>query len=253
MTITGGYSNELNAKIEAQAKARHFEADLAVFQTVQDFVKWKQDGILSRFKPEGFESIDPAFKDPDGAFVALYVSPISYASNTKDLAAADAPKSALDFLKPAFKGKLVSAYPHDDDATLYAFYTITQKYGWDYVTRYMAQQPQFIQGHLGVARAIAAGTALATFDATVSTVGGLKRAGQPIDLAAHGEAAARRLHRADQGHLGARSFGEQQGMVGCLGDGQRLAAPVGDLLCSEAMRRLGEEALGRIQHAAPRR
>ncbi len=183
VTITGGYSNELNAKIEAQAKARNFEADIGVFQTVQDFVKWKNDGILSFFKPDGFEMIDPNFKDPDGAFVALYVSTISYAYNKKEISILDAPKSARDFLKPQFKGKLITAYPHDDDATLYVFYNIIQKFGWDYIRDYMAQQPQFIQGHLGVARGIAAGTALATFDATVSTVGGLKRAGQNIEFA----------------------------------------------------------------------
>ncbi len=183
VAITGGYSNELNAKIEAQAKAKAFEADMAVFQTVQDFVKWKKDGILAAFRPEGFETLDPNFRDADGAFVALYVSTISYAYNTKEIAAADVPKSALDFLAPRFRGKLITAYPHDDDATLYLFHTLMRKHGDDFATRYMAQQPQFIQGHLGVARAVAAGTALATFDATVSTLGGLKRAGQPIDFA----------------------------------------------------------------------
>ena len=183
VTITGGYSNELNAKVEAQAKARAFEADMAVFQTVQDFVKWKKDGILASFKPEGFDAIDPKFRDADGAFVALYVSTISYAYNTKELSAAEAPKSALDFLAPRFRGKLISAYPHDDDATLYVFHTLAQKHGWDFVTRYMAQQPAFIQGHLGVARGVASGAQLATFDATVSTLGGLKRAGQPIEIA----------------------------------------------------------------------
>jgi ABC-type Fe3+ transport system substrate-binding protein len=45
--------------------------------------------------------------------------------------------AALDFLKPQFAGKLVTAYPANDDATLYAFDTIVKKfdtivkkYGW---------------------------------------------------------------------------------------------------------------------------
>ena len=181
ITITGGYSNELNSKIEAQAKAGKFETDMAVFQTVQDFVKWKRDGILAHFKPPGFETLDPKFRDDDGAFVALYVSTISHAYNSIEIS--EAPKSALDYLAPRYKGKLITAYPHDDDATLYVFHTLIQKHGWDYVTRYMAQQPKFIQGHLGVARDVASGGSLATFDATVSTVGGLKRAGQPIEYA----------------------------------------------------------------------
>ena len=168
VTITGGYSNELNARVEAQAKAGKFEADMAVFQTVQDFVRWKAADLLAPFKPEGFDAIDPSFKDPDGAFVALYVSTLSYAYNTKLVAAPDAPKSALDFLDPKYQGKLVSAYPHDDDATLYVFWNLVRRHGWDYMTRYMAQKPVFIQGHLGVARAVASGDALVTLDASTS-------------------------------------------------------------------------------------
>ena len=183
VNITGGYSNELNARVEAQAKAGKFEADMAVFQTVQDFVRWKAADLLAPFKPEGFDAIDPSFKDPDGAFVALYVSTLSYAYNTKLVAAPDAPKSALDFLDPKYKGMLVSAYPHDDDATLYVFWNIVRRHGWDYMTRYMAQKPVFIQGHLGVARSVASGDTLVTLDASTSTVSNLKRAGQPIEFA----------------------------------------------------------------------
>ena len=83
----------------------------------------------------------------------------------------DVPRSALDFLNPRFKGKVVSCYPADDDATLYDFYSIVQKYGWSYMDRYMANQPNFIQGHLGVVRSIASGENLVTFDtiASIST------------------------------------------------------------------------------------
>jgi ABC-type Fe3+ transport system substrate-binding protein len=94
------------------------------------------------------------------------------------------PKSALDFLKPRFKGKLITAYPADDDATLYDFYTIVQKYGWDYMDRYMAQQPKFIQGHLGVARSLGSGESDASFDNSVSSTNGVKREGGKIALAA---------------------------------------------------------------------
>jgi ABC-type Fe3+ transport system substrate-binding protein len=95
----------------------------------------------------------------------------------------DVPKSALDFLKPQFAGKLVTAYPADDDATLYAFDTIVRKYGWDYMKKYMAQKPSFIEGHLGVLRSVADGSNAVTFDSTSSTTGALKKSGQPIEFA----------------------------------------------------------------------
>ena len=42
VAITGGFSNVLNAKIEEQIKAKKVETDVAVFQTVQDFVALEQ-------------------------------------------------------------------------------------------------------------------------------------------------------------------------------------------------------------------
>ena len=90
-----------------------------------------------------------------------YSFAIAPAFNTKLVAREDAPRSALDFLKPMFRGKLITAYPNDDDATLFAFQTIVKKYGWKYMDDYMATEPKFIQGHLGVVRSVGAGESLA--------------------------------------------------------------------------------------------
>jgi ABC-type Fe3+ transport system substrate-binding protein len=180
VSITGGFSNVLNNRINAQLRDHKLEVDMAFFQTVQDFVAWKRQGVLLNFKPEGYEQIAPVFRDPDGAFTTTKVNQITYAYNSRLVAPQDVPKSALDFLKPQFKGKLITCYPADDDATLYLFHTIVEKYGWDYMDKYMANQPNFVQGHLGVARSVGAGTNMATFDAT-SSVAGVKRSGQPIE------------------------------------------------------------------------
>ena len=181
VSITGGFSNVLNEKINTQLQSRKLEVDMAFFQTVQDFVAWKKQGVLLSFKPEGFEQIAPVFRDPDGAFTTTKVNPIGYAYNSKAVTAAQAPRSALDFLKARFVGKLITCYPADDDATLYQFYTIVQKYGWSFMDKYMAAKPAFVQGHLGVARGVAAGSSLATFDST-ATAAELKRSGQPIEF-----------------------------------------------------------------------
>jgi ABC-type Fe3+ transport system substrate-binding protein len=183
ISVTGGFSNVLDRRVDAQLAAHKLEVDMAIFQTAQDFVAWKKAGVLLPFKPEGYDSIDPRFRDQDGAFTPTSVVLLTYAYNSKLLAPAEVPKSALDFLKPQFTGKLVTAYPADDDATLYAFDTIVRKYGWDYMNKYMAQKPNFIQGHLDVLRSVAGGTNLVTFDSTSSTTGALKKAGQPIEFA----------------------------------------------------------------------
>jgi ABC-type Fe3+ transport system substrate-binding protein len=183
IAVTGGFSNVLDRKIDEQLAANRLDVDMAFFQTVQDFVAWKKQGVLLPFKPDGYDKIDPRFRDADGAFTPASVVLLSYAYNTKLVAPADVPQSALDFLKPQFAGKIVTAYPADDDATLYAFDTIVAQYGWDYMTKYMAQRPNFIQGHLDVLRSVASGVNAVTFDSTSSTTGALKKSGQPIDFA----------------------------------------------------------------------
>jgi ABC-type Fe3+ transport system substrate-binding protein len=182
VSISGGFSNVLNQRIEKQMADGKLEVDLAFFQTVQDFVNWKRRDKLLAFKPDGFDQIMPNLRDADGAYISLAANAIAYAYNTNAVRAADVPKSALDFLKPAFADKLISVYPHDDDAALYLFHLIVQKYGWSWTDRYMANKPHFIQGHLPVSRAVAEGKMSATLDATVTTAGGLKRQGAPLEI-----------------------------------------------------------------------
>jgi ABC-type Fe3+ transport system substrate-binding protein len=186
-SVSGGFSNVLNQRIEQQLSAGKLEVDFAFFQTVQDFVNWKKRDVLLAFKPDGFDQIIPNLRDPDGTYMAFAAIAIAYAFNTNLVGPGDVPKSALDFLKPVFQGKLISVYPHDDDAALYLFHLIGQKYGWNWMDRYISNKPHFIQGHLPVARAVAEGKMTATLDATVTTAGGLKRQGAPIEIALSAE------------------------------------------------------------------
>jgi len=181
VTFTGGLSTALNRKIDQQLADGRMEADLAILQTIQDFARWKRQGVLRLFKPEGSETIDAAYKDEDGAFTAVSVNTIVYAYNTKLVPMAEVPKSALDFLKPRFERQLITTDPAEDDAALAIFNLIVRKYGWDYMDKYLAQKPTFVTtGHQTVSDAIAAGDKLATFDST-STTWRLKRDGKPIE------------------------------------------------------------------------
>jgi ABC-type Fe3+ transport system substrate-binding protein len=181
--VTGGKSNILDKQIDSQFADGRLNVDLVMLQTLQDFARWKQEGVLLEFKPQGFDKIDPGFKDADGAYVGVATHAHLYAYNPDLVKPAEVPRSALDFLAPRFKGKVVSCYPTDDDSTLYTFYSIVQKYGWSYMDRYMANQPRFIEGHLGVARSIASGQSLVTFDTIASFSMDQKNQGQPQGIA----------------------------------------------------------------------
>ena len=103
-----------------------------------------------------------------------------YMVNTQHVGAADVPNSALDFLKPQFNGKNVTPYPADDDATLWLFHKVVQKYGWDWMDKYMATKPSFIQGHLGQQRSIASGQNWVAIDSIFNITEPMKQAGSPV-------------------------------------------------------------------------
>ena len=181
VAISGGFSNVLDKKIDAQIAAGKLEVDAAILQTIADYVRWKASSRLLDFKPAGFDKIDPSFKDPDGAFWATMVNAVPYMYNTEKVAEADVPNSALDFLKAQFAGKMVTPYPADDDVTLWVFHHIVDTYGWSYMDKYMAAKPNFIQGHLGQQRSIGTGQNLVTFDSIYNITTVLKKQGMPVN------------------------------------------------------------------------
>ena len=183
VSFTGGYAGTLTPRIDRQLAAGQLECDFVTFQAVQEFIRWKKEGVLLAVKGPEFNQIDARFRDPEGAYTPVGVFAIAPAYNTRAVAAADIPRSALDLLKPAFRGKLITAYPADDDATLYAFDTLVRKYGWKFMDDYMAQQPRFIQGHLGVVRSLIAGESTATFDMMAHHTLHDRAQGAPIDIA----------------------------------------------------------------------
>jgi ABC-type Fe3+ transport system substrate-binding protein len=183
VNVTGAYSNINDKVVEQQLHDKRVDADIVSFQTIQDFVGWKRAGELLPFKFDDFSLFDPQYTDPDGAFVASSLYPLTYGYNPTLISPADVPKSAVDFLKPGLRGKVITCYPHDDDATLYLFYTLVQKYGWNFIDRYMAMEPSFVEGHLGVVQAITAGRKSATFDCSAHTAMDVKDKGGAIDVA----------------------------------------------------------------------
>src|SRR3979409_1453689 len=151
--LTADFSNILAPIIDREIAEKKLSVDLTIFQTLQDYDRWKKQGVLMSFRPEGWDQIHESFKDPDGQYVGVAVYAMSYAYNTQGIPKTDVPRSAQDFLKSEFKAKVITCYPNDDDVTLYLFYTIVQKYGWEFMDKNMAKNPQWVRGHLGSARA----------------------------------------------------------------------------------------------------
>jgi ABC-type Fe3+ transport system substrate-binding protein len=181
--IKNGTSGALAGEIDMQRRAGHLQADIAILQTVQDFVRWKADGALIPVHPNGFDRISSAFRDEEGSYVGTQIFSLMYVYNSNAVAAGDVPRSAPDFLEPRFRGKVVLGYPGRDDVVLYLLYTIVQKYGWEFMEGLIANGAGFIDGHMGGVQKIASGEFAATFDGIAKLALGETEKGAPLAVA----------------------------------------------------------------------
>ncbi|MGC9537272.1 ABC transporter substrate-binding protein [Streptomyces sp. UG1] len=167
--IVVDFSKNHDARVDNQVAERHVVADVVHLQTLDDFPRWKKEGALQKYKPVGWDKVYRQIKDKDGYYTGLFF--FGFANVTATTLGSDAPVEAKDFLKPEFKNKLVFTYPNDDDAVLYYFKQLTDKYGFDYLKRLLAQNPKFVRGTQDSADLVGTGNYVANFGSAGSASG----------------------------------------------------------------------------------
>jgi len=145
LTIVVDYSKYHDVRVDNQLATGTLVPDVVQLQTVQDFTRWKRQGVLLPYKPAGFSKLYKDFRDPDGAWTAIAVIAFSFMYNIAGAGSA-APTSPLDLVDPRWRGQIASSYPHDDDAVLFLYRLYTEAYGWDWVARLATQDVQFARG-----------------------------------------------------------------------------------------------------------
>jgi len=120
--------------------------DIIQLQTLHDFDYYSERGLLERYKPKNWEKVYPDYRDPHGNWVGLFGVAFTNVFNTSVIDEENAPRDALDYLDPALKGKVILTYPHTDDAVLYQFWHLKEKYGWEYLEKLVATEPTWVRG-----------------------------------------------------------------------------------------------------------
>lgn len=146
LNIVVDLSKYHDARIEEQLLRKNLDVDVAHLQTLHDFDDWAARGLLLPYKPVGWDQIPTAYKDPDGRFTGLFMLTFANSYNKNYVSAENAPRDYSDFLKPEFKDRIVIAYPNDDDAVLYMFDKIIQKYGIGFIDQLKANGVQWVRG-----------------------------------------------------------------------------------------------------------
>ena len=146
LNIVVDLSKYHDALIEEELLRKDLKVDVAHLQTLHDFDDWAARGLLLPYKPIGWEQIPAAYKDPQARFTGLFMLTFANSYNKTMVMAENAPRDYADFLKPEFKNRIVITYPHDDDAVLYVFDKIVQKYGIGFIEKLQANGVQWVRG-----------------------------------------------------------------------------------------------------------
>ncbi|KDO19580.1 hypothetical protein SPRG_15161 [Saprolegnia parasitica CBS 223.65] len=148
LTMVVDYSKYHNARIDNQIETKTLVADVVALQTLNDYPRWKKQEKLLQYKPNGFSNVYDGFTDPDGTWLSHAVFTFSYFYDEAQLQAKGLtpPATAKDLADPKYAGLIASAYPHDDDATLFVYDRYVKEYGWDWVKKMAAQQIEFKRG-----------------------------------------------------------------------------------------------------------
>lgn len=176
LNIVVDLSKYHDARIDNQIATKNLVVDVAILQTLQDFDRWKKEGRLLRYKPVGWSNIYPFAKDADGYWTGAMYFAFTSMVNRQALPEGIAAFKATDLLDPKFKDKIILTYPNDDDAVLFGFKLLVDKYGWDWLEGIAAQKPAFVRGVPGSSAGVAGGSYLASI-ATASAASDTAAAG----------------------------------------------------------------------------
>nr|AVA09682.1 putative effector protein [Heterodera avenae] len=148
LDIVVDYSKFHGPRIEYQLQNPPLVPDVVQLQTLQDFPRFKKMGVLMAYKPAGWSAIYSDYRDADGYYLGIMVICFSNLVNTELMTnQSDWPREAADYLKPIFAGKkLAVTWPNDDDAVLFWFKQVVDKYGWKWVEAFVKQQLILVRG-----------------------------------------------------------------------------------------------------------
>lgn len=101
-------SGQTLAALEAEKDAP--AADVAYYGIVFGYEAVDKD-LVQPYKPEGFDDVPDALKDPDGNWVALHQGAIAMLVNTDELDGAPVPECWSDLTQPEYEGKVAYLDP----------------------------------------------------------------------------------------------------------------------------------------------
>jgi iron(III) transport system substrate-binding protein len=150
-------SERILQRIMQELQAGIKNADVVNTSDTGHYVFFKRQELLARYTPAGAERLSPLFRDRDGMAWGWRAFPLVIPYNTKQVSAADAPKTWKDLLDPRWKDRLVIAHPGYAGSVIAQILALANLYGWDFWAQLAKNRPMLVQSIHDPARTVVAG------------------------------------------------------------------------------------------------
>ena len=147
-----------------EAEQQNPQADVWMGAPAENHAIAKDKGLSVPYKGGNYNSLQAAFKDPDGNWRSFYMNPMAFAVNTEQLRRINAPKptSWQDLLNPVYKGLIQMPSPQSSGTAYNMVASIVTIWGEEKAYDYMKALNPSIQTYTssgtGPAQGVSTGT-----------------------------------------------------------------------------------------------
>ncbi len=127
-------AGKIMAKLEAERQSGHLMADIIWTSEVPDFYQMKNDGLLEKYTPAGFDELLNPFDDYDGSFTAARLGTLGIVINTDKVKTPPANWEAIA-TDATYKNSFGIADPALSGTAFMSIALLEKQFGWDYIVR----------------------------------------------------------------------------------------------------------------------
>jgi iron(III) transport system substrate-binding protein len=175
-------SERILSRVMQELQAGIKNVDVVHTSDAGHFVLLKNKSLLMKYTPAGVDPFPAGFKDRDGYYYGLRATINAIAYNTKQVTAADAPKTWKDLLDPKWKGKMVTAHPGYSGVIATHVLALVNLYGWDYFKQLALNRLMLVQSAVDPSGVVASGERAVAVDGGEYTFYQTKKKGNPIEI-----------------------------------------------------------------------
>ncbi|MBR0288554.1 MAG: ABC transporter substrate-binding protein [Selenomonadaceae bacterium] len=127
-------AGKIMAKLEAERQSGHLMADIIWTSEVPDFYQMKNEGLLEKYQPAGFDELLNPFDDYDGSFTAARLGTLGIVINVNKITT-DPTSWETIATDPLYKNSFGIADPALSGTAFMSIALLEKQFGWDYIVR----------------------------------------------------------------------------------------------------------------------